>query len=129
MKIFGYLFLVLLLVASKSAHAEKSIDTDAAVLKNIAAILQIPVHKLRIAVAFSKQIVPGDALDIVEIVMAIEDNLKITINDDELDKQVGSKSIADLPQKLTVKMLQEIVRENYARTNKSIINNGKKGVK
>lgn len=125
MKIARRLWLIILLLVSNAALSGKPIDTDAAVLKNIATILQIPVAKLKVDAPFSKQIVPGDALDIVEIVMAIEDDLQIEINDDALDKQIGSKGISDLPKKLTPKVLQETVRAIYLRKHKNSAANGR----
>lgn len=117
-KTYRLIFVTLLLASNAVFGVEPNI-ANAAVLRHISAILRVPVDKLKVDLPFSKQVVPGDALDIVEIVMAIEDDLRIEINDEALDKKIGSKNVSELPQKLTIKMLQETVNEIYVRKPKS----------
>ena len=119
------LLLLLILLLFVVAHAEvgkgaprsapakraKILTPDQVVIKHTAEILGIAAKDLRTQFSFSQQLKPGDALDIVEIIMAIEDELSIEISDDALDRKVGAKGTADLPQKLTIRQLQELVRE------------------
>ncbi len=105
------IFLVLGLSVFTSAISQTvHIDTDAIVLKNTAEIMKLKPEQLKVELPFSKQIIPGDALDLVEIVMAVEDELGIEIDDDKLDAKVGANGVEDIAQKLTIKKFQEIVK-------------------
>lgn len=83
---------------------------DETVLKHSASILGIPIGKLRVDRPYANQAVAADALDIVEIVMAIEEDLDITIDDDALDASIGASGVADIARRLTIARLQRVVR-------------------
>jgi acyl carrier protein len=66
---------------------------------------------------FSKQSKPADELDIVEIVMAVEDELDISIEDKALNAQAGVSNFKDAQRKLTVKDLQQVAAVLYRARN------------
>ena len=88
---------------------------DETVLKHSASILGIPVGKLQVDRPYANQVVAADALDIVEIVMSIEEDLNITIDDDALDASIGASGVADIAKRLTIARLQQVVRKILAK--------------
>lgn len=95
--------------------AEVTRLADAAVLKHSASILGIPVARLRIDQPYARQVVAGDALDVIEIVMAIEEDLNIAIDDAALDVSVGASGVEDIAERLTIARLQQVVRSIVAK--------------
>lgn len=88
---------------------------DAAVLKHSAIVLGIPVGRLQVDRPYASQVVAGDALDIVEIIMAIEDDLNIAIDDDAINAVVGASGVTDIARRLTIAKLQQVVRSILAQ--------------
>lgn len=97
------------------ASAQATRLADAAVLKHSAIVLGIPVGRLQVDRPYANQAVAGDALDIVEIIMAIEDDLDITIDDDAINAAVGASGVADIAKRLTIAKLQQVVRRILAQ--------------
>jgi acyl carrier protein len=89
---------------------------ELAVLKHSARILGIPIDKLQHEKPYANQVVAGDALDIVKIVMAIEDDLSIAVDDEILDVSVGASGVADIAQRLTIARLQQVVHSILAQS-------------
>ncbi len=100
---------VLLLLGNSALG--KNLNPEAVVLNVTAQILKTEASALQIEAPFAKQAHPADALDIVEIIMAVEDALGLEIDDKELDRRIGSHDVEELPQKLTIAQLQGFVRE------------------
>ncbi|WP_082806468.1 phosphopantetheine-binding protein [Aquipseudomonas alcaligenes] len=98
-----------LLITCPVYSAQNSCSTAGdAVMGAISSILGIPEKEISIKSPFSEQAKAGDALDVIEIIMTIEENLNVEIPDHSIDQKTGSTDITDLPNKLTVEMLQEI---------------------
>jgi acyl carrier protein len=109
------ILIIISAVASSTAIARDCASSDDVVVNRVSEILNISITQLVLEKKFSEQNPAGDALDIVEIIMAIEDSLNIEINDRELDTRIGSKSITDLPHKLTIKTLQQFTNDTCVR--------------
>lgn len=85
---------------------------DAVVLRRSAAVLAVPARRLRVERPYAAQ--PGgggDALDIFEIVMAVEEDLGIAIHDDAIYRAAGVDDVDSLAQGLSIAELQAVVRE------------------
>lgn len=95
---------------NEAAAAQVARIADAAVLKHSASILRVPVGKLRVDQPYARQVVAGDALDVIEIVMAIEDDLDIVIDDAALDVAAGASGVEDIAKRLTIAKLQQVAR-------------------
>jgi acyl carrier protein len=100
---------------SGAASAEVVRRADAAVLKHSANILGVPVDRLRVDQPYARQVVASDALDVIEIVMAVEEDLNIAIDDATLDVSVGASGVEDIAERLTIARLQQVVRSIVAR--------------
>jgi acyl carrier protein len=107
----NFIWLTILLTIPVTVNADICKSSYDVVINKSSKILRIPKNEIVVTKSFSEQIPPGDALDIVEIIMEIEDSLNIEINDKKLDEKIGSKDIKDLPKKLTIKVLQETAEE------------------
>ena len=77
--------------------------------------MKIEPEKIKVELPFALQNPPGDALDIVEIVMAVEDDLGIKMSDRELDARAGSRGVQDIAQKLTVRHIQQFAGELHRK--------------
>lgn len=84
---------------------------DAVVLRHSAAVLAVPARRLRVERPYAAQPGGGDALDIFEIVMAVEEDLGIAINDDAIYRAAGVDDVDSLAQGLSIAELQAVVRE------------------
>ena len=97
--------------------AQNSCSTaETSVLNATSSIIGIPAKDLAIKSAFSEQAIAGDALDIVEIIMTIEEDLNIEIPDHLIEQKTNSSDVTDLPHNLTIEMLQEIVTSECSNT-------------
>ncbi len=96
--------------SNEAAAAHVARIADAAVLRHSASILGVPVGKLRVDQPYARQVVAGDALDVIEIVMAIEDDLDIVIDDAALDVAAGASGVEDIAKRLTIAKLQQVAR-------------------
>ena len=110
-KFYKSAWLTILLALSSTALSDTCKNSDEVVINKSSEILGTPKNKLVVSKTFSQQNPAGDALDIIEIIMAIEDSLHIEINDKELDEKTGSSDVTELPNKLTIKLLQETAAE------------------
>ena len=79
------------------------------VLANTAKILGIPESGISIDSPFSFQEPPADALDFVEIIMAVEDELGVSIDNSALEKISGADDPDQVASHLSVRNLQEFV--------------------
>jgi len=109
------ILIIITAVTSNTAIARDCSSSDNVVINRVSEILNISKSQIVLGNNFSEQSPAGDALDIVEIIMAIEDNLNIEINDQELDARIGSTSVTELPHKLTIKTLQQFTKEACVR--------------
>ncbi|WP_338844521.1 hypothetical protein V8J88_12830 [Massilia sp. W12] len=105
----------LLLLLGNSAQARQDahqLNPEAVVLSITANILHTDSALLQPEAPFAQQHpVSADALDVVEIIMAVEDALQLKIDDSELDRRIGASDESELAQKLTIRQLQSYVRE------------------
>jgi acyl carrier protein len=99
----------------EAVSTEAARRADAAVLRHSASILGVPVDKLRLERSYARQVVAGDALDVIEIIMAIEEDLDIAIDDAALDVSAGASGVEDIAERLTIARLQQVVRNVLAR--------------
>ena len=60
--------------------------------------------------SYAEQASAGDALDIVEIVMAVEEDLGIAIDDEAIYRAAGAKDVDDLARELSIAEFQAVVR-------------------
>ena len=113
-------FLSLLVLVSYAgiSSANSCDNADQIVLREVSKILAIQEADLKISQPFSKQAVVGDALDVVESIMAVEDVLNIKIDDQKLDARIGSSGVNDLAETLTIKVLQDVAIEACKGNNK-----------
>ena len=81
-------------------------------LRHTSEILGIPEEELSVNRPFAGQTIPGDDLDIVEIVMTVEDELGISMDDAALGVAVDTPGLAD---RLTIRQLQEVAARALAR--------------
>ncbi len=89
---------------------EEARETAArSVLASTSKILGIPEPMISLHSSFSDQESPADALAFVEIIMAVEEDLGVSINDSALEQFSGVKDPDDLVSHLTVQRLQEFV--------------------
>lgn len=79
------------------------------VLANTAKILGISESKISLNSSFSDQNPPVDALDFVEIIMAVEDELRVSIDDSALEQLSGAQDPDHVASHLSVRQLQEFV--------------------
>ena len=100
---------------SKLTHPATKQAIYGAVVEEIAIQLGQSKEAIRPARVFWQQPGRGDALDIVEAVMAIEERLIIEIADSQIDAAVGKVSVNELPRLLKVSALQEIVWQAYKK--------------
>ena len=84
---------------------------DACVLKHSSAILGIPVGQLRVGQAYAEQVGGGDALNVFEIAMAVEEDLGIAIDDMAIYRAAGTESVDRLAQQLSIAEFQAVVRD------------------
>lgn len=103
--------LVLDAQATPRAATNAQQRADASVLKQSSMILGIPVARLRVDRSYAEQASPGDALDIVEIVIAVEEDLEIAIDDDAIYRAADAKGTSDLARQLSIAEFQGVVRE------------------
>jgi acyl carrier protein len=85
-------------------------SSDIVVVECVAERLGMQPKDVRPDLSIAKQSKPGDDLDFIEILMAIEETLNIEINDDLLSKWAGVDDSADLAESLTIKQLQSFVK-------------------
>ena len=107
-------FLALAFFAMSALHAAP-LDTDKVVLRIVAQTAGMRPEAVRPELAFSRQAVPMDELDLVETIMAIEDALGIAIPDEALGAVNKRKEIVAIADKLTVRRLQESAGTIYRR--------------
>lgn len=100
---------------SGASHTHIAQLADATVLKHSASILGVPVDRLRVGQPYARQIVAGDALDVIEIVMAVEEDLDIAIDDAALDVSAGASGVENIAERLTIAKLQQAVRAILAK--------------
>jgi len=79
------------------------------VLATTAKVLGIPESKISLDSSFSDQSPSADALDFVEIIMALEDELGVSIDDSALEQLSGAHNPDDVASHLSVRKLQEYV--------------------
>ena len=88
------------------------------VILQIAKQIGTPIEQIMPEKVFWDQTNHGDALDIVEVTMTIEERLGIMIDDEEVDQIAGSVGILsslDNPQHLKIVDYQSLIREIYIR--------------
>ena len=79
------------------------------VLNQTAMILEISESQVILDLPFSKQVSPADDLDFVEIIMAIESDLGISIDDSTLKNISGATDERDIINLLSIRKLQDFV--------------------
>ena len=94
-------------------HPLSDADVNTVVVEEVAQQLGLAEDAVKPENVFMAQTNPGDALDIVEATMAIEERLGIAINDDEIDRAAKSRGLTDTPNKLKVSVFQSVVRRTY----------------
>ncbi len=97
MKYFRSITFVLCLCIASAALAESASNE---VRKIIATQVKKPIEQLKPGSTFAA--LGADELDFVEIIMAVEEKLDITIEDDELEKVAKASSSSNLIQHLTI---------------------------
>ena len=88
------------------------------VILQIAKQIGTPMEQIMPEKVFWDQPIHGDALDIIEVTMTIEERLDIMIDDQEVDRIAGSLrilSFLDNPQHLKIVDFQSLIREIYIR--------------
>ena len=88
------------------------------VILQIAKQIGIPIEQIIPENVFWDQTIHGDALDIVEVTMAIEERLGIIIDEQEVDRIAGSSGILsalDNPHLLKIVDFQSLIRKIYIR--------------
>ena len=101
-----YLLLALLIVLGGLARAA---DDQAAVLKVVAEQLKAAPSTVGLDTPLSAVGKGADALDIVEIMMAIERTLHVDISDKDVESVIGPNETEELPAKTTVRNLTQMV--------------------
>ena len=88
------------------------------VLQRTAEILEMRVEDVVPDKSFAEQASPGDALDVIEVVMAVEEDLGIEIPDEMLDAAVPpeARDASAYPSALTILELQRIAAGQYAKS-------------
>jgi acyl carrier protein len=79
------------------------------VLNQTAKVLEISGSQVNIDLPFSKQVSPADNLDFIEVIMAVESELDVSINDSELKRISGTTDENEIINFLSIRKLQEFV--------------------
>ena len=118
--------LIIFLVNVISVNAKETIinhplseqELNEFVILQIAKQIGIPIEQIIPENVFWDQTIHGDALDIVEVTMAIEERLGIIIDEQEVDRIAGSSGILsalDNPHLLKIIDFQSLIRKIYIR--------------
>jgi acyl carrier protein len=100
--------LAILLLATTAGCVPK--PEDVAVRTAIAEVLEVQAENVPFDVPLGDPPLNADELDVVEITMVIEEKLKIKLPDAEIERAAGTAKVAELPRKLTARMLARAVR-------------------
>jgi len=126
--------ILLLVLGCARAEAPQSVEVVLLRVRYItAAHLEIPLDRVKAARTFRP--LGADALDIVEITMATEDQLGISIRDDALNAKAGGDSWETLADRLTLKAFADVAakseKEEPARASElkvpKVLNEGEVG--
>lgn len=79
------------------------------VLNQTAKVLEISESQVNLDLPFSKQISPADNLDFIEIIMAVESELDVSIDDAALKRVSGATDENEIINSLSIRELQELV--------------------
>jgi acyl carrier protein len=111
-KIIATALMCLPVIAMAADHLTPAQAKKAAaqsVLHQTAENLGIRESQVALDTPFANQISPADELDLVEIIMAIEEDLGITIEDDAMGQLTKADDLRDIVKRLTVRQLQDYV--------------------
>ncbi|HKS57623.1 MAG TPA: phosphopantetheine-binding protein [Steroidobacteraceae bacterium] len=103
---FRSVLLLMLVLAGSFAFAA---DDQAAVAKVVAEHLKVDPAALDLDAPLSEIGNGADALDVVEILMAIDEKLHVDISDKHIEAVVGPNETDDLPAKVTVRKLAKML--------------------
>lgn len=101
-----YVLLSMLILLGGLAHAA---DDQAAVMKVVAEHLEADPSAVGLDTPLSAVGKGADALDIIEIMMAIERTLHVDISDRNVESVIGPNKTDELPAKTTVRNLTQMV--------------------
>ena len=118
--------LIIFLVNVISVNAKETIinhplseqELNEFVILQIAKQIGIPIEQIIPENVFWDQTIHGDALDIVEVTMSLEERLGIIIDEQEVDRIAGSSGILsalDNPHLLKIVDFQSLIRKIYIR--------------
>jgi acyl carrier protein len=79
------------------------------VLNQTAKVLEISESQVNLDLPFSKQTSPADNLDFIEIIMAVESELDVSIDDAAIKRISGATDENDIINLLSIRKLQEFV--------------------
>jgi acyl carrier protein len=101
---------VLLLLVSLVAGIACAADTDEAIVRKIVAEqLKVDVSAVGVDTPLSDVGQGADALDVVEIFMAIDEKLRVDVSDANVEAVIGPNKTDELPAKTTVRKLTKMV--------------------
>lgn len=100
------LLLAMVILIASAAYAA---DDQAVVTKIVAEQLKVDPAAVGPDTPLSSVGKGADALDVIEIHMAIERTLHIEIRDETVERVIGSKKTDDYPAKTTVRKLTQMI--------------------
>ena len=100
---------VLLLMLALVGNFAFAADEQAVVAKVVAEHLKVDPAAVNLDAPLSQVGKGADALDVIEIMMAIEETLHVDISDKNVEAVIGPNETDDLPAKTTVRKLAAMV--------------------